>query len=252
MIDVLILAIDKDIPMLIKAIDGARKNIVDGVNNIFVIAHETIVMKNICKYNGAIFVNEIDFIGFSKNDFNIGNGNRNGWFYQQLLKLNGDKISTTDNFLVLDADHILLKPHKFFDNGKFIFYSSKEFHRPYFDAIDKLFCGKYNKIYKESFISDKMVFNKNILSEMKEEIEEIHNKEWWKAIIDSYERTSSCGFSEFETYGTYISNKHRDMVTVIEDARLMCFEKRIENMTNDEISKEFNEYNSITEHKYAK
>ena len=252
MIDILILAINSDIPMLTKSIEGARRNISDGVNEVFVIAPKTDEMLSVCKNSNVNFINEVDSIGFSKNDFDIGNKVRNGWLYQQLLKLNGDKIASTQNFLVLDADHVLLKEHKFVNGNKFYFYSSNEYHEPYFKAISKLFASKYHKIYKESFISDKMVFNKGVLSEMKEEIEGIHSKEWWKAIIDSYERSSFCGFSEFETYGTYISNKHNDRVIMIDDGRLMCFEKRIEKMTNDEIEKEFGEHRSITEFKYAK
>lgn len=97
-----------------------------------------------------------------------------------------------------------------------------------------------------------MIFNKEILSEMKQEIEKMHSKKWLEAIIDSYERTSFCGFSEFETYGTYMSNRHDDMFIITDDVRLMCFEKRIEKMENDEIAKEFDKYNSITEFKNAK
>ena len=145
MIDILIPAINSDIPMLEKAIVGARKNIEDGVNEIFVIAPENNDMKRVCSENNVTFVNEVDSIGFGKNDFDIGNNARNGWFYQQLLKLNGDKIANTDSFLVLDADHVLLKGHRFVLGEKFMFYTSKEFHQPYFEAINKLFGGKYGK-----------------------------------------------------------------------------------------------------------
>ncbi len=252
MIDVLIPAINDDIYMLNKTIYSVKRNVKDVVNEIFIISPQDDNIKKLCSENKVTFINEIEYIGFGKNDFEIKNRNRNGWLYQQLLKMNGDKISSTNNFLVIDADHILLKPHEFCSNDSFIFFTSKEYHLPYFMAIDKLFKQRYKKKIQESFISDKMIFNKRILSEMKHEIEEIHEKEWFNAIFDSYDKSSFCGFSEFETYGTYILSKYPSLVRTQDCNRLMCFEKRIENMSFNEIKTEFSQYDSITLHRYAK
>lgn len=249
MIDILIPTIEDDLPMLRLTIESVKRNIQDDVNKIFIICPENENIKDFCKNNKCEYINEKEYIGFTKNVFNFGW--RNGWFYQQLLKLNGDTLVECDNFLVLDSDHVLLKPHLFVDGDKFNFYTSNEHHIPYFITMDKLFNGRIQKIIDKSFISDKMIFNREMLSKMKLDIEKNCNTNWITAIANNCFNSGECGFSEFETYGTYFFTLNRDNANLIDDERLMCFEKRIERMTLDELSKEFNNYKSITEFRYA-
>ena len=250
MIDVITPAIKQDLKMLDKSIDSVRKYVIDGINDIYVISPNDSEIKSFCDKKGVIMIDEIDVVGFAKNDFNIGNNSRNGWLYQQLIKLNGDKIAKTDNFLVIDSDHVLLKPHIFFD-GKYHFYTSNDYHEPYFRAIEKLFNGKYKKEINKCFIIDKMIFNKNMLSSMKNEIELINKDTWTNSIIKSYFKGSFSGFSEYETYGTYFTNKNK-MFELHDGLTYMSFNKSIEDMNISELSEKYNNYMSITEHKYAK
>ena len=250
MIDILIPTIEDDLPMLRLTIESVHKNIEDEVNKIFIICPESDKIKEFCENNKCEYINEKEYIGFTKNIF--GFGGRNGWFYQQLLKLNGNTLVECDNFLALDADHVLLKPHLFVDGDKFNFYTSKEYHVPYFVTMNKLFNGTIGKTIDKSFISDKMIFNKDALIKMKGEIEKNCNDNWINAIANNCYNHNECGFSEFETYGTYFFTLYRNNVNLIDDERLMCFEKRIERMTLDELSEEFNNYKSITEFRYAR
>ena len=252
MIDVIIPAIKSDLGMLGKCIEGLRRFVSDGVNNIYLVAPKDEEIKAFCNANRLVYVDEKEFMGFSKDDFSIGNDKRNGWLYQQLIKLNSDKLATTDNFLVFDADHVLIQPHTFFDGKNYHFYVSEEFHEPYFNAIGKLFGGKYHKLIDKSFISDKMMFNKEILANMKKEIEEINNEPWIDAIIKSYDQESFCGFSEFETYGTYfISNRPHPCIIHL-DKRHMCMFKIIDKMSVDVMRDVYRRFMSITKYKEAK
>lgn len=224
MLDVIIPSTASDLDNIPIIIECLMANLSDGLGKVFVVS-------NGVKEVGSVeFINEAELVGFTKNSFNIGIGNRNGWVFQQLIKLSGDKVSTTDDFLVLDADHFLLKPHKFVDGGKYKFYTSSEYHHPYFSTMDRLFCGRYSKLLDKSFISDKMVLNKAVLREMKDEIESVNGIDWREAVLKSYPNGNFCGFSEFETYGTFILSNHRDKCMFEDDGREKTYRRPSDTM----------------------
>jgi hypothetical protein len=45
---------------------------------------------------------------------NIIKENRGGWYLQQILKLFAHNFVTTENYLVIDADTVILKKNRFF------------------------------------------------------------------------------------------------------------------------------------------
>lgn len=258
-VDILIPCIAKDIPMLKLCLEGIKENVVNNIDNIYVVTNkETIESHALCSLESSIFdrisiINELDLVGFTKDSLSsYVYPDRKGWFYQQIIKMVVAYISDKKYLLTIDADHILLKPHKFVDNdGKVIFYTSNEFHKPYFVAIKKLFKDKYKKIIEKSFISDKMLFNIEWFKEMAKEIEEINGRYFLEAITYSYVTSNPCGFSEFETYGTFAYTNHKDSIILKDDNRLMCKEKALETMTFEKIKKKYKDYNSVTLWKIA-
>ena len=59
--------------------------------------------------------------------------NRVGWYFQQLLKLGFASTSYCKKYyLTWDSDTLPLSHLRFFENGKPLFTSKKEFHQPYF------------------------------------------------------------------------------------------------------------------------
>lgn len=67
------------------------------------------------KEHHLIFVDENEVLPITKKDINYickDGRDRSGWLFQQLLKLAGN-IGTCENFITIDSDHILLKPHTF-------------------------------------------------------------------------------------------------------------------------------------------
>ncbi len=102
--------------------------------------------KNIT-YKFCKIINEEDIISikefkkisnkyFKKNSYYKEIQNRLSWYYQQILKLSFlIKFTSTnkEQILMWDADTILIKNFKFFENGKSIKYgTTSEFHRAYF------------------------------------------------------------------------------------------------------------------------
>ena len=246
--DVVIPCIEKDKKLLRLAIEGLRENLQHPIDSIYLVVPDINMFKD---FNDCKKVSETELVGFQCRLLYPILGNRSGWLYQQLIMLSADKIATTDDFLVHDADHILLKPHYFItqEDDATIFYTTDEYHQPYFTAIDSLFNHKVKKNIPQSFISDKMLLNKAVLNSMKNDIEHCCKTDWLQAIINNYQPNPS-GFSEYETYGSFYSNYYPLRYTTLDANRRMSFDK-IEDMTYKEIKDRYKDYASITEHKFA-
>lgn len=179
--------------------------------------------KNFNIKNGN-FINENNY-SFSKKDvFNyLGNyvkENRKGWYYQQLLKLYVFEIehlfkNKYDYVLIFDSDILFFKSLCFFKNNKPILYKRNtgngSIHRPY------IFSSKYiNPVLdiseNDSGICHLMLFHKKTLFTLKNEIEKIHKKEFWKVCLDSVIHyvlkygTNGSILSEYELYYAYVKN----------------------------------------------
>lgn len=137
-----------------------------------------------------------------------------GWYFQQFLKmafaLSG--YCDTDFYLSWDSDTIPLRKIDFFnENGKPYFTMKSEYHKPYFDAIERLL-GITNT-NKRSYIAEHMLFNKEIMVELINSIQsndQLKGSSWYEKIVYALEPevVSPMGFSEFETYGNYCFNYH--------------------------------------------
>lgn len=134
--------------------------------------------------------------------------NRSGWYFQQLLKLGISNInSLSENYVVIDADTIFLKPITFINEyNQFVFLKATEYHMPYFENYKALLNEEPNREF--SFISQYMVFNKTIVKMLCTDIEkQMANSTTWNwAIMNNLKGESGSLFSEYETYGHYIKN----------------------------------------------
>ncbi|KEA64227.1 hypothetical protein ADIMK_1473 [Marinobacterium lacunae] len=145
----------------------------------------------------------------------IGKDGRAGWYFQQFLKMSICVFEKNDFYVVWDSDTIPLRPVSFFDESGYpIFIGKREYHKPYFDTLYKLFCPPVIRTIKEiSFISEVMIIKTSI---MKNLICSINNecispgKDFFEKIIHSISESelNECGFSEFETYGNYTTSRY--------------------------------------------
>ncbi len=88
------------------------------------------------------------------------NFRRPPWIYQQFVKLFQD-VTTTDNYLVVDADLIINRPLDLLVGGKPKFFMGvDQNHQPYFNMSEETF--GFGREYPHSFISEIMMFNKGI------------------------------------------------------------------------------------------
>ncbi len=128
---------------------------------------------------------------------------RSGWYYQQFIKWGVRRFSQTPNYLVIDADTVLIAPLVVARGGRPIFDQTDQHHIPYFDTYARLFGGPPDR--RPSFIINYMVFSVAWLDEL---ISEIHarfpGRNWDSTIMSLIDRTEMSSFSEFETYGYWL------------------------------------------------
>ncbi len=140
------------------------------------------------------------------------NRSRAGWYFQQFLKMSASSIpNVSQSYLIWDADTVMLKPISFLNNaGQALIKPSSEYHQPYFDTFQKLF-GKTRNV-DFSFISEHFFINCDYMDELIAVIgKHSANKQHWVwNIMDAVEtkHLSGAGFSEYETYGNYVSMVH--------------------------------------------
>lgn len=137
-----------------------------------------------------------------------------GWYYQQFLKMQYSAVCPDDYYLVWDGDTVPCQPFKMFreEDGVPYFDLKTEYHEDYFITLAKLFPGM-NKTIQKSFISEHMIMNCSIMQKMIADImknEELKGSTFYEKIISAVgkDKLRSNSFSEFETYGTYVSLRH--------------------------------------------
>jgi len=215
--DIVICVGPNDYNIINESINCNMKNIV-GFRNIYIITPApssiNIINNNIKVINENIFPFNINEL---KKKFGKNN-NRVGWYLQQLLKLYSGNIieGVMDNYLVIDSDTFFLKPISFIKDNKYILTLGYEYHKPYFEHMNKL-NDELKKTSPYSGISHHFIFNKILINEMFNFIENKHNSiPFWKIFIDNVKTNEMSGASEYEIYFTYLLLKHRDRIILRE------------------------------------
>ncbi len=212
-IDVLIPCHEKDVDTLPYCIEGINKFVEDDINGIFVIGPSRKSLKDVCNSNNVTFVDEYEYMGFAPKDLTRIQEDRRGWLFQQLIKLKG-KPGLCDNYLSMDADLLLLKPHHFLTQAKIpVFYKQKKpSYKEYYEVAANLLGKKHE--FEGSYVSEKMLFNDNYIKELHNEIcKNCDTEDWVDAIVSNYNNNVIFGFSEFELYGSFMQDKeHKDIL----------------------------------------
>ena len=135
-----------------------------------------------------------------------------GWYYQQFLKMQYAFCSKNRYYLTWDGDTVPTKEFSMFKEGtETPFFDMKyENHEEYFVTMKKLL--GYGKVVKKSFISEHMIFDREIMKELIGKIEkaDIPGNCFYEKILRVVrpEALQSNSFSEFETYGTFVCMEH--------------------------------------------
>ena len=203
--DIVIPVGPNDINKINNLIEYTKKNII-GYRNIYLIS------KNNINITDCIFINE-NIFPFNINVISIfyGKNNRNGWYFQQLIKLYASFFidNILNNYLVIDADTYFLKPTIFFKNKLPLYNIGTEYNLPYFEHMTNLY-PSLNKSINHSGICHHMMFQKHILEELFTLVESYHNKPFWEAFLLCINQNHylGSGASEYEIYFNYLHIFH--------------------------------------------
>ncbi len=212
-IDIVIPTIGKDFYLLHAYIDSIRKNLRHTIGTMYIVAPGgDSRLLTFCQEQQIVFIDETTVLGYGKEkiSYTFGSLNRAGWLFQQLLKLSGDKITSSKKYIIIDSDTLLMNAYTFIEDGKYIFYENTEWNAAYFSTFQKIF--GYPAPHRLSLTSHMMIFDHDMLREMKAEIEAKHNMSWDEAYITFCDRQTPSGISDYETYGQWVSNTYPEKV----------------------------------------
>lgn len=139
-----------------------------------------------------------------------------GWYYQQFLKMEYARVCQDKYYMSWDGDTVPCRNFTMFaTNGKPYFDMKHEYCEEYFETM-KVLDPHLGKEIEKSFISEHMLFECGYMKELLEKIEsrdDILGKAFWEKILHAIriENIQESSFSEFETYGTYMSVYHPDV-----------------------------------------
>lgn len=149
-----------------------------------------------------------------------GTGRRTGWYFQQFIKMAYATICKDEYYLIWDGDTTPITHIDFFDKetGKpFLGYRGHEkCDAPFYPVMDKLLPNHLlKKTVQESYIAEHLLVNCDIMRKLITDIEandEIEGKYFYEKILNAVDSKvlNLSGFSEFETYATYVQRKYPD------------------------------------------
>ncbi|MEK4047855.1 DUF6492 family protein [Paenibacillus sp. FSL H8-0048] len=246
-IDVLIPAIEKDLATLSFVIDSLRRYVQHPISNIYIVSPENSRIRQLCSRKACVFVNETTVLPFTKKAIRYSSSrwNRSGWLYQQLLKMNGDQVCREKYFLVIDADTVLIRPHRFRSGGKSIFYCRSWSQPEYFRTYRKLLGVPAPS--PKSFVTHYMLFESAKLANLKRKIAARHGMSWHAAILHSINKKRQFGFSEFETYANYVYSTNRASV-LLKNANNKALKTPAGSLGQEQLSKYAHTYRSLSFH----
>lgn len=218
-IDVVIPCHEKDTTTLEYVIKGAREN-VKNLNKIYIISKDKLT-------DNAIWINE-NIYPFSKYDLALEifknkkqaqefinhPKSRIGWIFQQFLKLYSPIVipNISSNVLIIDADTVFLRPIEFQDKstGAGLYNPGTEYHKPYFDHLKRVLPG-FKKVFPQhSGISHHMLFQRIVIEDILNTIQNTHKNEPWKVFCDKIDKKEiffSCMCIEYELYFNFVFEK---------------------------------------------
>ena len=137
-----------------------------------------------------------------------------GWYYQQFLKMGFAQFKQDlTHYLIWDADTLLIKAIPFFDGNAILLTRGNEYHREYFDTINRLFPNI--PIGRQSYISQHLMVRGSDMRALISDLD-VCNPPWWVAILRRLKDSNPFQFSEYETYASYCLNRWPDRYKPIE------------------------------------
>ncbi len=146
-----------------------------------------------------------------------GTERRSGWYFQQFIKMAYAQICNDEYYLVWDSDTIPIKKIVFFDrDGKpYLDYREHVKYDECFFRTQKVLMTnkKLNRTTDNSFICEHLLVNVHIMRNLLHDLEIFGTAQkhtFFENIMYSISKDliNLSGFSEFETYASYVMNEY--------------------------------------------
>lgn len=215
--DVVIICSKEHLPLLDNNIKYIQKNLAPKQIKI-ITAVSNVDVTTFADDESVVFLNEDEIypgmtISKIKNTMIkiAGTEKRAGWYFQQFLKMAYSLICQDEEYLIWDADTIPLKPLLFKDSNQLYFTMEYRYFKDYFNTLYNLL--GYFKKENKSFVAEHMIIDVKIMKELISVIESkelLSGERFYEKILGAIDpkKILGTGFSEFETYGTYVQYKY--------------------------------------------
>lgn len=204
-IDIVILASEADLNILPFTIDAAKGLIMHPINKVYLICPESEKLRSIALAKGCEFIAEAKVLPeFLSTQLLTPD------LKQQYLKLNADSVTEPGikYYLVIDAKTVLLQTQVFLKNGKQVLNAVNHYNLEYKQNTELVL--KIGKYMNFSFNSCYMLFDKQILKNIKNHIEKLHNQSWQNAL-----QICSQNLCANEIYANYMLAYHANKTAVV-------------------------------------
>jgi hypothetical protein len=137
---------------------------------------------------------------------------REGWYFQQLLKLYAFRVipGILEYALLFDADCVICRPISFFSPGGKVYldWGPTQEHEPYFKHAKAVMGDLFNHVDpSKSGIGDHMMVESHIMEGLLQKIERRGQMEdAWRILLEAVEpaQRNFSGMSEYEIYFNYV------------------------------------------------
>ena len=217
MYDIVIPVGPNDSYLLLKQLGCTQTNCI-GYRNIYVVTSPKVadLIPSSC-----IFIDESIF-PFTLTELhtfaNSDQSHRNGWYFQQLIKLYAGSIipDILPRWLVIDADTFFLRPTSFLKDTKCLYANGTEHWPYYFNHMNRLIPG-LTRVKPMSGICHHMIFEQRFVKEIMSLVEQNGDPFWITFLnkVGSHEHHGSygsAGASEYELYFNYMLRFHEEEI----------------------------------------
>ncbi len=205
-IDVVILALEKDLPTVGHAIDAARGLVMHPINKVYLICPESEQLRAVALAKGCDFVEANQAMPIFANGKQVPDHLK-----RQFITLNAETICASDYYLVIDANTILLQTQIFLRNDKAVLNAVDGYALERKVMVESLL--KLKKYHNLSFAGHHMFFDKAKLKALKKHFEALH-KQSWQDVLNNQNITPQ-NFSEYEMYADFVLTFFPNEVMVV-------------------------------------
>lgn len=202
-IDVVIPATEKDLPTLQLCVESAHEFVRPGIRCVYVVSTPSSAICEIASAMGCSYVEEDAFLPLPRRELRCS-----GWVVQQVVKFAAHRHVNTGNYLVLDADTLLVRPQAFLTGGRRVLKYSDQYELLYNPSL-RLLLGT-RKRFPVSFIAHHMLLSSAIVRELLDQLEREFGEPWYDTIVNRVDHSQPISLSEYELYGNYAMSTHRE------------------------------------------